>query len=240
MSEKAKREKKPHGPVDLYVHDVTIYLCRACLRVTDKAGVDLRSLVSRSVDHVAGMIPLAPATATVDVRLGRFKVGPNDTAIGFAHSDEAFVSVPKRGPWLEHLDEWLPSVIAHELHHTSRETKGPGVPWSFLDLVVSEGLAASFEREAFPRLPAVDWDALLTPGEEEHAWRELQPRLNTKLTEQGHLRFFLGEADLPDATGYVIGFHIVQGYLARHPGSSVAKLATVESKTILRGSGYSP
>jgi len=134
---------------------VTIYLCRSCLGVTRKAGVDLRSLVRRSVDHVAGLIPLAPATATVDVRLGRFKFGHHTSALGYAESDEAFVSVPRHGPALETLEQWLPSVIAHELHHTSRETKGPGNPWSFLDMVMMEGLAVSFEREAFPHLPGL-------------------------------------------------------------------------------------
>jgi len=81
---------------------------------------------------------------------------------------------------------------------------------------------------------------VLTPEQEEHAWQELRPLLHHKLTEKGHLRFFLGAGDLPESTGYALGYHIVQHYLARHPGSSPSKLVQAESDEILRGSGYSP
>lgn len=43
---------------------------------------------------------------------------------------------------------------------------------------------------------------------------------------------------IPPDTGYTIGFHIVQGYLARHPGVSFPALAGMSTDTVFTGSGY--
>ena len=121
-----------------------------------------------------------------------------------------------------------------------RNTVGPGTTGSLLDRVISEGSAVAFEEEAFPRFANGYWDHVLSPSQEQGLWRGMRPQLDDSLIYQPRLLvvWFLGAGGVPHGTGYVIGYHIVKDYLARHPHASAAGLATVDAKTILSGSGY--
>jgi Predicted Zn-dependent protease (DUF2268) len=221
------------------VKGVTVYLCRRCVTTAHEAGVDLVPVITHALRRVASLLPLSTGSVTVQVRIGGIRVGHDAQVVGLSTDDDTIVSIPRSPRLLHTLAAWVPT-IAHELHHTVRGTVGPGNVGSVLDRLVSEGSAVAFEEEAFPRYATGYLDDVLTSSEEAAVWQAVRPHLGDSITARPRLirRWFLGGGGVPAGAGYVIGYHIVKGYLARHPASSAAKLAMVDSETILAGSGY--
>jgi hypothetical protein len=205
-----------------------------------QAGIDLAAVMTRSVRRVASLLPLSTGSVTVDVQIGRIDIGHEVHVLGLATDDDTRVSIPRDPDVLRRLGAWVPT-IAHELHHTVRDTIGPGTTGTLLDRLIGEGTAVAFEEQAFPRFATHYWDHVLRPSEEAATWRALRPHLQDSIVSRPSLvrYWFLGGGEVPDGAGYVIGYHIVKGFLARHPSSSPARLARVDSETVLAGSGYS-
>ncbi len=70
----------------------------------------------------------------------------------------------------------------------------------------------------------------------------MQPHLGDILAPPrgfGHW-FFGAGGEVPRLAGYTIGYHIVQGYLDRHPGTTAVELTVVDTDRIVAGSGYRP
>ncbi len=101
--------------------------------------------------------------------------------------------------------------------------------------MVTDGMADSFaSAQTHVSQP---WDSTLTPQEERTIWDFIQPHLRDQ-SEQDAVMLGGGAFNFPAYTGYTIGFHIVQGYLARHPGVSFPALAGMSTDTVFAGSGY--
>jgi hypothetical protein len=226
---------------ELYVDRLTVYLCRHCEARAAKAGIYLDRVLTSALHRVASLLPFPTNSVSIDIRLGRIDLGHDVQMLGYSSGDAATVTIPSSLRLLRSVGEWLPT-LAHELHHVCRNTAGPGTTGDLLDRVVGEGTAVAFQEQAFPEYATGYWDHFLLPAQEAFAWRKLKPHLRDSVLDQPQIvpRFMLGTHGIPVLAGYVIGYHMVESYVARHPGSTPAKLALVPSETILRGSGYSP
>jgi hypothetical protein len=131
----------------------------------------------------------------------------------------------------------IPDLTAHECFEVARYAQ-IGVGPAYVNLLanlVTDGLADSFaSAQTHVSQP---WDNTLTPQEERTIWGYIQPHLRDQ-SEQDAVMLGGGAFNFPAYTGYTIGFHIVQGYLARHPGVSFPALAGMSTDTVFAGSGY--
>jgi len=134
---------------------------------------------------------------------------------------------------------YIPAMVAHEELEVVRYDR-IGFQTAYATLLaymVTDGMADSFAT-AQTHLH-LSWDDVLTAQQEQWIWRQIQPKLASgSLAEQDVVMFGDETQGLPPDTGYTIGFHIVQGYLARHPDTSFATLAGLDTQSIFAGSGY--
>ena len=129
------------------------------------------------------------------------------------------------------LETWIPALLAHELHHSSRVRTGPGYGSTLAEALVSEGLADHFAAEAFPDTPPQPWDNALSDDQETELWREAQPVL---VTPHGydHQAWFFGGGDTPRWAGYTLGYRIADAYLGNDRSASSA--AATPALTVIR------
>jgi hypothetical protein len=131
----------------------------------------------------------------------------------------------------------IPDLTAHECFEVARYAR-IGVGPAYVNLLanmVTDGMADSFAiAQTHVSHP---WDNTLTPQEERTIWGFIQPHLRDQ-SEQDAVMVGGGAYNFPADAGYTIGFHIVQGYLARHPGVSFPALAGMSTDTVFAGSGY--
>jgi uncharacterized protein YjaZ len=138
--------------------------------------------------------------------------------------------------------KWLPYLTAHEYHHSAwthlwTEDHPGGEPLSELaDYLVFEGRADSFAHILYPERSA-PWTRALSSEEEERLWKAMKKDLGS--SDQGlWVRYAFGGDEAPRWTLYTVGFHVVQGYLERHPEQDVKGWTTVEAREIVEESGY--
>lgn len=160
-------------------------------------------------------------------------------ASGFAAgSGRIALFVAPEGDW----KEWLPYTTAHEYHHSAwtsiwKDTHREGEPLSELaDYLVFEGRADSFAHLLYPERSA-PWTRALSSQEEGKLWKVMRKDLGSpdQDTWEGYA---FGGPQAPRWTLYTIGFHVVQGYLGRHPGQDVREWSAVEARKIIEESGY--
>lgn len=113
----------------------------------------------------------------------------------------------------------LSATLAHELHHAKR-WQGPGYGRTLLEVLVSEGLAQSYEqveRQAAPPYARALPDM-------ESLWQRAVPLLNS--ADYGHAAWFYGSEamGLPRWTGYALGFELVSRYLAWTSSDAVTQV----------------
>lgn len=125
-----------------------------------------------------------------------------------AHYVEMTLS-PQNPNFAAHWHSEVPATLAHELHHC-RRWKTVGYGQSFLEVLVSEGLAQHHEKEERGGRPA-PYSVLsqdLAP-----LWERARPLLER--TDYGHEAWFFGsEAEnLPRWAGYALGYDLVSRYL---------------------------
>jgi hypothetical protein len=135
---------------------------------------------------------------------------------------------------------YIPAAVTHEDLEVVRYDR-IGLSTAYATLLahmVTDGLADSFAT-AQTQL-RLSWDNVLSSQQEQQIWQQIQPDLLTagSLAQQSAVMFGDATQGFPPDTGYTIGFHIVQGYLARHPGISFSTLAGLSTAAIFDGSGY--
>lgn len=117
----------------------------------------------------------------------------------------------------------LPSLAAHEFHHAAR-FRGPGYGNTLLQAMVSEGLADHYASELFGE-PLPPWVMALSEADLLLWLDRARPRFDS--TTYNHSAWFFGTGNVPNWTGYTIGFRLVGDYLAAHPGSTAASLVNL-------------
>jgi hypothetical protein len=197
------------------------------IRFEDPAGhlqpyeAALRDLISSTLARTTAALPLSGVTITVraDARgvipgygLGGFT---GNAATVDLYVDPAFPGLAQL------LPERLPRLVAHELHHAKRFA-GPGYGRTLLEALVSEGLADRFAMELLGT-PVPPWSQAFPPAETSRYLDVARPELDSPSYD--HARWFFGASpDLPNWTGYTLGFRLVEAYQAAHPGATAASL----------------
>lgn len=187
----------------------------------------IRSLIQTTVEQAGGRLNLERLQFTVstDVSrtipgwgLGGYTLGPTEVEIVVDPAFSGLGSV---------LPSRLPSIVAHEIHHTVR-WRSPGPYGTLLDAFVFEGMADHFAIELLG-VEVPPWSMVLSPDEIDRFLRRAQPELDSLGFDFN--AWFFGTRDLPRWTGYSLGFHLIDQYLARHPERSAADLVHEPSET---------
>ncbi len=141
-----------------------------------------------------------------------------------------FLSVDPDHPRLpQTLGLPLERALTHEIHHALR-FDGVGYGDTLGQAMVSEGLAGLFVYELFDSDPE-PWEVALSEG-------QLARLAGLALTEwaapdYNHGRWFFGTGDLPQWTGYSLGYAMARLWAMGTPGASAARAARTPADALL-------
>ena len=167
-----------------------------------------------SVDVVSFDVRADPVFTIRDYGIGGFTLGPGRIEILV---DPAY---PNLGTALQ---QRLPLVVAHELHHAVR-WRGPGRPFTLLEWLAFEGLADHFAIELLGT-PLQPWSQAFHESETDFYLDLARPDFDSAAFDyQGW--FFGADPRLPYWAGYTLGFHMVADYQARTGRSAAALVNT--------------
>jgi hypothetical protein len=208
-------------------------------RSADAIGVSLVSDVAKDLARIGALLPGPPAVIIVEQTTN---VPPQTGEAGYTDPPTGQVLIGldphSQVTFSETLAVWLPQALAHEIHHSVRILAGPGFGTTLGEFLVSEGMASAFFHQAFAGTDA-PWDDALTAAQEHALWDRAEPLL-TQGGLQLYDQWFFGGTGVPEWAGFTIGYHIAEGYIQHHPGTSAASLVDAPAATILAGSRYVP
>jgi hypothetical protein len=188
------------------------------------ASVDLEGLVVRSAREAFELLPHRGKIRIAVVLDGVWSI-PEIGVGGVTHrrTGDVLISIGEAPPdgVKAALETWIPAILAHELHHSSRVRMGPGYGITLAEALVTEGLADHFAAEAFPDTPPQPWDNALSAAQEAGLWRQAEPVLKAP-GGYDHRAWFFGGGDLPRWAGYTLGYRIAEAYLGDDRSASSA------------------
>lgn len=207
------------------------------VRVVDPEGqlsaheASIRALLRDTLARIEEALPVGGVTITVTPdrakAIGGWGVGgftPDGSTVNL-YVDPGVADLSRV------LEERLPAMLAHEMHH-ARRWRGPGYGRTLFEAMVSEGLADRFAVELLggpvpPWCEALSRDAMVTQLGAARA------ELDSKRYD--HARWFFGStASTARWTGYTIGYRIVTAWQARKPDDSAADLVDSRAKAFRR------
>ena len=140
-------------------------------------------------------------------------------------------------PTSSYWEEQLPYVLAHEYHHsvwTSRNfTTKDFTP---LEYLILEGKADSFAKNLFPKIDMAH-TKIIDEEKERFVWNLIKPELNNRKSEMNDL-MMIGNENIPAASGYTIGFNIVELYKRNNQNVHDSLIIDIEPEQILLLSKY--
>lgn len=104
------------------------------------------------------------------------------------------------------------NTLCHELHHAKRY-EGPGYGETLLDSMIFEGLAIAFEEEVSGK-EAFMPSQLLARDDTENLLKRVKAHFEDKEFEYFRWFIFDDTGELPQWTGYEIGYYLVRRYLS--------------------------
>ena len=140
-------------------------------------------------------------------------------------------------PTLNNWPQLIPYVLAHEYHHsvwTSRNFEK--ADFTLLEYLILEGKADSFANELFPDA-IIPWFNMLTEAKEKRIWNLIRPDLNRRNSEMTK-NIMVGTKDIPYASGYVIGFSIIESFKMNNPQINDIELIDITAEQVLLLSKY--
>lgn len=130
------------------------------------------------------------------------------------------------------INEELLGTLAHELHHCVR-WKNVGYGKTFLEVMISEGLADHFELEVTNKKPQ-KWDTALTKKQFSIMKKKALKEFNSK--KYNHEEWFFGSngRKIPKWAGYTIGFKLVGEYLKKNPDKKPSQFFAAKAKEFVK------
>jgi len=129
----------------------------------------------------------------------------------------------------------IEKTLIHELHHAARMQAGILMNrGSFLEYLFSEGLADYFVYELTGSLGK--WIPALNAEYKIRLMRRVKRKSSKNFTNKDHQDWFIkGSKDqqIPQFTGYAIGFEVVKSLLTRNPDKSAASLVMTPVEEIV-------
>jgi len=185
----------------------TVTVLNAAGKLEPALADEIKTVVQEQVDLIG--VDLSLTGVDVVVTTGYTGLAIEELAIGgFAPSAEfVVIALDPENPEFVHWRSNIPGSIAHELNHAAR-WHAPGYGRTMLECLVSEGLAVAYEAA---------WQGAEPPyahpgGDLQRFWEQAQPLLDR--TDYNHARWFYGNGDLPQWTGYALGYELVQRFVA--------------------------
>lgn len=185
----------------------TVTVLNASGRITAAVAAELKRAAEASTKRFTADLGICGIDVVLTTEYHGLSI--QELAIGgYAPSaGVVFIDLEPENPQFVHWKDRLPSIVAHELNHAARwRTAGYGQ--TFLDALVSEGLATVYEAQMTDQVPPY---ARANRNFSE-LWREAYPLLDR--TDYGHATWFFGEGHLPRWTGYSLGYEMVHKHLA--------------------------
>ena len=170
------------------------------------------------VERLQFVVTAEAARSIPGYGIGGYTLGPTEIDIVIDPSYPGVESI---------LPSRLPTVVAHEIHHTVR-WRSPGPYGTLLDAFVFEGLADQFAVQLLGA-DVPPWSEALSEDDIDRYLRQARPELDSTTFDFG--AWFFGTRELPRWTGYTIGYVLVDEYLAGHPEHSAASLVHASSDT---------
>lgn len=142
-------------------------------------------------------------------------------------------------PSKKHFQEWLPFVFAHEYHHSVWgnywycKKEGKGLNDSFLEKMIIEGEADAFAMSLFDNL-VPSWHKGIKEAEETFVWQKIEAVMNQQMPPEEYSKYMFGDKVLgiPKNAGYYYAIKIVNAYIQKHKGITMAKLLTIAPNEI--------
>lgn len=194
-----------------------VHLMNAGQQVPPEIVPELKELLHSTLSRHSQRLGLS----AVDVAVRVLPWGMPETGVhGYAptaHYVELTLS-PQNPNFAAHWREEVPATLVHELHHCKR-WQGVGYGSTFLEVLVSEGLAQHHEKEERGGQPAMYSrpKQALAP-----LWERAKPLLDR--TDYGHDAWFYGSQseNLPRWAGYALGYDLVERYMGAHGRDAAA------------------
>ncbi|HEY2548957.1 MAG TPA: DUF2268 domain-containing putative Zn-dependent protease [Streptosporangiaceae bacterium] len=218
----------------------TVVLSDSALQQARADGFSLPQITGQALAHTAALLPGPRVTITIGFAAAS-QIVPQTGTGGFTDPRTGRQVMMAFGPALHVsasrvLTFWLPRTLALEVDHTVRIIDGPGAATTLLQLFITGGVGAVFDRAAFPG-PVDPWAQALTARQQCTLWRQARPLLGDHGSGQ---HWMLGGDGVPHWAGFSIGYQIVRDYLLRHPHVSWRALTLTSASVILTGSHYQP
>jgi hypothetical protein len=198
------------------------------VRAARREGVDIEAVIVATMERVDAALPGPIPEIDVSAHDGS---PPAGSVGGFSSPYGGDISItvyPNGDDFRKTMRVWLPPVIAHEMHHSSRILAGPGYGSTLLQALVTEGLAQHFAEEVFPGTPKPPWDHPLSRAEEHALWKKAQLRLHD--SRYDHDVWFHGAGNIPGDAGYNIGYNLVVRFLNRQHTTAGEEVLTPSAR----------
>lgn len=205
--------------------------------ILSKSGVE--EIVKEAVKKAARIFPGPNTTIylqVLDPIYKRFLPKTLQTGV-VAHtfgSGRIFVAID---PTVQEWQNYLLKIVAHEYHHSVWLSRNfETINFSLIEYLILEGRADSFADLVYPETKS-PWTDLLDQDKEYDVWNQIENKLHTR-DNRLNLRIVVGDKDIPFASGYTIGYRIMQEFLKNNPGVSLLEWTDMAAGDILLKSRY--
>lgn len=128
--------------------------------------------------------------------------------------------------------ERFAQTIMHELHHAARLQIIGDKPATRLEASIREGLAEHFEIQLTGKKPEI-WDIALTPEQLKKFLKIATEKRNDTNYYTYDWLFGSKKLNIPEWTGYSLGFYLVDRYLKTHPNKNASILYATKAEEFL-------